>query len=141
MIYYLTLIVVENNGVKRPKKQPPPPSSLPPSIEAEASIQLAREGEPQPPNPILFVQGLPNEADVTMLEMLFTQYVSFILACSFSSLVHRYDGFERVRLIAGKPGIAFIDFGTEFQAGKAKDALQKFKITPEHPMLINYARQ
>lgn len=80
---------------------------------------------PAPPNSILFIQNLPHETTTMMLQMLFQQY----------------PGFKEVRMIEAKPGIAFVEYGDEMQASVAMQALQGFKITPQNPMLITYAKK
>ncbi|XP_058738858.1 U1 small nuclear ribonucleoprotein A [Vicia villosa] len=80
---------------------------------------------PAPPNNILFIQNLPNETTPMMLQMLFLQY----------------PGFKEVRMVETKPGIAFVEYGDEMQSTVAMQALQSFKITPQNPMLITYAKK
>ncbi|XP_020267983.1 U1 small nuclear ribonucleoprotein A-like [Asparagus officinalis] len=80
---------------------------------------------PPVPNNILFVQNLPHDASSVMLQMVFSQY----------------PGFKEVRMVEAKPGIAFVEYGDEMQASVAMQALQSFKITPQSPMLINYAKK
>ncbi|KAK4282514.1 hypothetical protein QN277_013879 [Acacia crassicarpa] len=80
---------------------------------------------PAPPNNILFVQNLPTETTPMMLQMLFLQY----------------PGFKEVRMVETKPGIAFVEYGDEMQSTVAMQALQGFKITPQNPMLITYAKK
>jgi len=80
---------------------------------------------PAPPNRILFVENLPEQCNDAMLTMLLQQY----------------DGFKEARLVTGKPGIAFVEFENQVQAGTAKDHLQNFQITPSHHMKITFARQ
>ncbi|KAK2418733.1 hypothetical protein P8452_62866 [Trifolium repens] len=80
---------------------------------------------PAPPNNILFIQNLPNETTPMMLQMLFLQY----------------PGFKEVRMVEAKPGIAFVEYGDEMQSTVAMQALQGFKITPQNPMLITYAKK
>jgi len=93
---------------------PQHPLSLPPYQE-----------QPAPPNRILFVENLPNECNQMMLSMLFQQYA----------------GFQEARLVNGKPGIAFVEFGDEYSSNLAKNALQNFKITPTHLMKISFAKK
>ncbi|XP_020674093.1 U2 small nuclear ribonucleoprotein B'' [Dendrobium catenatum] len=81
--------------------------------------------ETAPPNNILFIQNLPHETTSMMLQILFQQY----------------PGFREVRMIEAKPGIAFVEFGDEVQASIAMQALQSFKITPQNPMAISYAKK
>jgi len=80
---------------------------------------------PAPPNNILFIQNLPNETTPMMLQMLFLQY----------------PGFKEVRMVEAKPGIAFVEYGDEMQSTVAMQALQGFKIAPQNPMLITYAKK
>lgn len=44
-------------------------------------------------------------------------------------------------MVQGKPGIAFVEFENEFQAGIAMNNLQHFKISPTHLMVISYAKR
>ncbi|XP_074570013.1 U2 small nuclear ribonucleoprotein B''-like [Curcuma longa] len=77
------------------------------------------------PNNILFIENLPHETTKMVLEILFQQY----------------PGFSEVRMIEAKPGIAFVEFSDDVQASIAMQALQGFKITPQNPMAITYAKK
>lgn len=77
------------------------------------------------PNNILFIQNLPYETSSMMLDVLFKQY----------------PGFREVRMIEAKPGIAFVEFDDDVQSSVAMQALQGFKITPQNPMAISYAKK
>lgn len=77
------------------------------------------------PNKILFLENLPSQCNTAMLKMLFMQY----------------EGYVESRMVPGKPGIAFVEFKDQFQAGTAKDALQNFKMTETHKMKISFAKQ
>ncbi|CAH9073352.1 unnamed protein product [Cuscuta europaea] len=91
----------------------------------------ARQGKPggaqetTEPNNILFIQNLPHETTSMMLEVLFNQY----------------PGFREVRMIEAKPGIAFVEFEDDGQSSVAMQALQGFKITPQNPMAVTYAKK
>jgi len=76
------------------------------------------------PNNILFVEGLPPIATEEMLMALF----------------HQYPGFREVRLIPSK-NVAFVEYDDEFQAGIAMSGLNLFKIAPEFPLQISYAKK
>ena len=78
-----------------------------------------------PPNNILFIQNLPDQTTSMMLQILFQQY----------------PGFREVRMIEAKPGIAFVEFEDDSQSHIAMQALQGFKIIPENPMAISYAKK
>ncbi|CBI15863.3 hypothetical protein VitviT2T_008419 [Vitis vinifera] len=86
--------------------------------------QGAREPEAAPNN-ILFIQNLPHQTTSMMLQVLFQQY----------------PGFREVRMIEAKPGIAFVEFEDDVQSSMAMEALQGFKITPQNPMAIAYAKK
>jgi hypothetical protein len=58
-----------------------------------------------------------------------------------SMLFRQYAGFAEVRLVPGKSDIAFVEFGDESQASSAKEGLNGFKITPEKPMHVTYAKR
>uniref|UniRef100_A0A0D6R2Y2 RRM domain-containing protein n=1 Tax=Araucaria cunninghamii TaxID=56994 RepID=A0A0D6R2Y2_ARACU len=95
---------------------------------SQSQFQQGKPGSqepPAPPNNILFIQNLPHETTTMMLQMLFQQY----------------PGFKEVRMIEAKPGIAFVEYTDEMQSSVAMQALQGFKITPQNPMLITYAKK
>lgn len=77
------------------------------------------------PNNILFIENLPHETTSMMLELLFRQY----------------PGFREVRMIEAKPGISFVEFEDDVQSSMAMQALQGFKITPQNPMAITFAKK
>ncbi|XP_073291607.1 U2 small nuclear ribonucleoprotein B'' 2-like [Primulina huaijiensis] len=91
----------------------------------------SREGKPvtqeaaMEPNHILFIQNLPYETNIMMLELLFKQY----------------PGFREVRMVEAKPGIAFVEFDDDSQSSVAMQDLQGFKITAQNPMAITYAKK
>ncbi|CAD7699815.1 unnamed protein product [Ostreobium quekettii] len=98
---------------------------------APAAAQAARAKAPAgaegmaPPNKILFIQNLPEATNERMLSMLFQQF----------------PGFKEVRMAEARPGIAFVEFENEGQAGVALEGLQGFKILPNHAMNVSYAKQ
>ncbi|OZJ06671.1 hypothetical protein BZG36_00333 [Bifiguratus adelaidae] len=77
------------------------------------------------PNKILFLEGLVADATEEVLGYLFEQY----------------PGFKEVRLVAGKPDLAFVEFETDVQSAVAKDALNGFKLTQENAMKVSFAKQ
>uniref|UniRef100_A0A5S6QDW4 RRM domain-containing protein n=1 Tax=Trichuris muris TaxID=70415 RepID=A0A5S6QDW4_TRIMR len=79
----------------------------------------------QLPNKILFCTNLPVEATEQMLQLLFNQF----------------PGFKEVRLVPNRHDIAFIEFETDFEAKTAKEALQNFKVTPNHAIKITFAKK
>ncbi|KAK1420472.1 hypothetical protein QVD17_22097 [Tagetes erecta] len=99
----------------------PPLSQIPYPGGAKSGLPEA----PAPPNNILFIQNLPHQTSPMMLQMLFGPH----------------QGFKEVRMVEARPGIAFIEYGDEMQATVAMHNLQGFKINPESPMLITYAKK
>jgi len=77
-----------------------------------------------PPNKTLFLEGLPSDTSQQELAMLFQQY----------------QGFERVRLIESKPGIAFVDFVDAFHSSPALEMLHGFNLRG-HAMQVSFAAQ
>lgn len=72
---------------------------------------------------ILLVSNLPRKTNATKLYPLFAQF----------------PGFIKVRMVKSRK-IAFIEFLTENESGAAKEALQGYKISPEHSMNISFAQ-
>ncbi|KAL9684480.1 hypothetical protein QQ045_021920 [Rhodiola kirilowii] len=77
------------------------------------------------PNNILFIQNLPHQTKSEELTFLF----------------EKYPGFKEVRLIEAKPGIAFVEFEDDGQSSSAMQGLQGFRITPQNPLVINFAKK
>ena len=77
------------------------------------------------PSSILFAQNLPADCTDAALSILFK--------------VH--SGFREVRMVPGKPGIAFVEFEDEFKATTALQSLHGFKLTPTDIMALSYAKR
>ena len=77
------------------------------------------------PNKILFLTNLPEGTEQSMLQMLFQPFA----------------GFKEVRLVPGRSDIAFVEFENEQLSSLGKDALQGFKIGPNNPIKITYAKK
>jgi len=76
-----------------------------------------------PPNRILLVQNLPKEVTDNMVAMLFQASA----------------GFQKVSLIPGYSGFAYVEYKDAQLATEAMDALQGFKITADNQLVITYA--
>ncbi|ORX44211.1 u2 small nuclear ribonucleo protein B''-like protein [Piromyces finnis] len=76
------------------------------------------------PNRILFLQNLPMDITEKMLSYLFVQY----------------PGFKEIRLVPGKPDIAFAEYENELQAQTALKVLDGFNITPTNAMKVEFAK-
>lgn len=116
-------------------------SSIPSAETGSVTAQLSKPAAPrntifsntsasgvvpeQPPNQILFLTNLPDETTELMLSMLFQQF----------------PGYKEVRLVPGRHDIAFVEFDNEKHSAAAKDALQGFKINPQHAMKIAFAKK
>ncbi|KAL4159185.1 hypothetical protein PRNP1_004951 [Phytophthora ramorum] len=77
------------------------------------------------PNKILFLQDLPESCNKEMLSVLFKQY----------------QGFKEVRMVPGKKGLAFVEFGDEAQAAIALQGLFGFKLTPTDALKVSFAKK
>lgn len=77
-----------------------------------------------PPNKLLFVENLPAATNDRMLMKLFQQF----------------PGFQEVRMVESKPGIAFVEFENDLQSSVAMSGLQGFKVTPQNQMQISFAK-
>lgn len=56
-------------------------------------------------------------------------------------LFEQYPGFKEIRMIEAKPGIAFVEYQDDVQSSIAMEALQSFKITPQNPMVVSFAKK
>ncbi|KAG3003039.1 hypothetical protein JG687_00014183 [Phytophthora cactorum] len=77
------------------------------------------------PNKILFLEELPESCNKEMLGVLFKQY----------------QGFKEVRMVPGKKGLAFVEFGDEAQAAIALQGLFGFKLTPTDVLKVSFAKK
>lgn len=89
-----------------------------------AQAPSAADSSGEQPNNILFVTKLPDEVTEEMLQALFGQYT----------------GFQEVRKVPGR-GMAFVEYENELQATAAKEALQKFKVTPTYELHITFSKR
>jgi U2 small nuclear ribonucleoprotein B'' len=80
------------------------------------------------PNKILFVQNLPN-ADIDVLQG------------RLQELFSTYPGFQEIRMVPGRPEIAFVEFSTELEASQARSALDHFNIVPQHEIRVAFAKK
>lgn len=79
-----------------------------------------------PPNKVLFLRDLPDDADQEMLTALFGQF----------------EGFKEVRLVPGRRGIAFVEYEDESGAISAKDAISPMPIGESRKrIIVTYQRQ
>jgi len=78
-----------------------------------------------PPNKILFVTNLPEESNEQTLRLVFQPFI----------------GLKDIRQVPNRTDIAFVEFESEAEATTAKKALNNFKITPNHPMKVEYANK
>eukprot|EP00051_Salpingoeca_urceolata_P029727 m.7236 g.7236 ORF g.7236 m.7236 type:complete len:233 (-) comp2868_c0_seq2:264-962(-) len=84
-------------------------------------ITATQEGE----HNILFVSNLPDECTEAMLVALFQQF----------------PGYRESRTVGGRADIAFVEFDSAPKATVALEALQGFKVSPKHAMVIKYAKK
>lgn len=103
-------------------------SEQPADSAAAAAVKAAGSApilSGEDPNPVLFLEGLPAEVTDDMMAVLFQQY----------------PGFQSVRLVPGRTGIAFVQYDTAAQSDMAKAALDGFKLAPGVVMKVSFARR
>eukprot|EP01117_Protostelium_nocturnum_P001082 TRINITY_DN11409_c0_g1_i1.p1 TRINITY_DN11409_c0_g1~~TRINITY_DN11409_c0_g1_i1.p1 ORF type:complete len:251 (-),score=100.65 TRINITY_DN11409_c0_g1_i1:53-769(-) len=93
--------------------------------EEETNVKSHLQPKQLPPNHVLFVENLPEQVNELTLNMLFQQF----------------SGFKEVRMVEGRPGIAFVEFNNEQESSVAMTNLQHFQITPSNLMVISYAKK
>lgn len=111
--------------------------------EAEAAPAPKAAPEPEKPNRILFVYGLPGEITDEMLTLVSAsvrRLAALLIPSSSSLLFSQYPGFREVRLVPGKTDIAFVEFDSEANSKTAKEVLDGFKVTPKDRMGVSYAK-
>ncbi|KAA6389212.1 MAG: putative Protein transport protein SEC24 [Streblomastix strix] len=77
------------------------------------------------PNKILYVQNLPQDRTLIMMQNLFGAIV----------------GLKEVRLIEGRPDIAFVEYVDEIQASMALNTYQNYNISDTNKLVISYAKK
>lgn len=79
-----------------------------------------------PPNKILFLRELPDNYDEAALGTIFG----------------RFEGFQEVRLVPGRKGIAFVEYENESGAISAKEATSGMVLGDNgKPIRVTYQRQ
>merc|ERR1711976_605680 len=95
------------------------------AAQASDATQDTLIGDPEhPPNHIIFLEHLPNDSTDEMVEVLFNQF----------------EGYKEVRMSPTRKDLAFVEFATSANATKAKEALDKFQVTPSNVLKITYAK-
>ncbi|KAJ3084517.1 RNA recognition protein [Rhizoclosmatium globosum] len=80
-----------------------------------------------PPSKILYLTSLPSQITADGPEALTT-------------LFKDYKGFKEVRLVPGKPDLAFVEYGTVDQAVEARKRLDGFSIMQGKVLKIQYSK-
>jgi len=99
-----------------------------PSVKSEVTKTTAKQEQQNtiaslPPNRILLIQNLPKEATENMVAMLF----------------QASPGFQKVSLIPGYAGFAYVEYKDQQLATEAMNSLQGFKITADNQLVITFA--
>ncbi|KAL3673106.1 hypothetical protein V7S43_002401 [Phytophthora oleae] len=114
---------------REPKPAPLQTAKKQAGENGKAAPPSASRAPPPPaqnvPNKILFLQELPESCNQEMLSVLFKQY----------------QGFKEVRMVPGKKGLAFVEFGDEAQAAIALQGLFGFKLTPTDALKVSFAKK
>ncbi|GLE03427.1 hypothetical protein PINS_up012329 [Pythium insidiosum] len=136
-------VIARREGTFKPreKRKLEPAASAPDSSNASATTNSSSSNKrqatngslpPPPPPPtkaapnkILFLQDLPDSCSAEILSTLFKQY----------------HGFQEVRLVPGKKGLAFVEYGDEAQAALALEGLYGFRLTPTDILKVSFAKK
>jgi len=98
-----------------------------PNVKTEVTKTTKQEQQSAvtslPPNRILLIQNLPKEATENMVAMLF----------------QASPGFQKVSLIPGYAGFAYVEYKDQQLATEAMNSLQGFKITADNQLVITFA--
>lgn len=78
-----------------------------------------------PPNNILLLTGLPAGVTEMGLGMMFSAYT----------------GFREVKMVPGRPDVAFVEYTSDHLAGEAKRALHGAPLTETHTLNVAFARK
>ncbi|KAH9277559.1 U1 small nuclear ribonucleoprotein A [Echinococcus granulosus] len=118
-------LAAENGGSAAGGPSPSPQSSSTSASQSHPPPINPATIPDQPPNKILFLTNLPEDANEAMLGMLFAPFV----------------GFREIRMVPSRHDIAFVEFSSETEAATAKHGLQGFNIRPGHPLRITFAKK
>ncbi|CBY13172.1 unnamed protein product [Oikopleura dioica] len=115
----------ESHVITQAKKYVPPKDERTLAKETNAKLAAKKKpaGDEEEPAATIYVENLPDEANESMLNLLFSQF----------------PGFKKSRPIPAG-GKAFVEFADPGAATSAKDALQGFKVTPDRPIKLTYAK-
>jgi len=118
----------ESTMITQAKKYQAPKDERAQAKELNAKLAKKRGAVAMAPNgeeasATIYVENLPNEANESMLNLLFQQF----------------PGFKKSRPLPSG-GKAFIDFAEPGQASSAKTALNGFKVTPEKAIQLSFAK-
>lgn len=96
------------------------------------------------PNKLLLVQNIPNLEPAIVHEMLVTLFKQcvfkyFKIRKNKFLIFCRFEGLKEVRMAPGR-GVAFVEFENEIQSSRARDGLQNFKVAPEFPLSVSFAK-
>ncbi|KAJ2663043.1 hypothetical protein IWW48_001562 [Coemansia sp. RSA 1200] len=100
---------------------------MPPSAGVGANRERAGHtaaDDERTPNHTLFVSNIPEGVSIEMLRGLFQQYA----------------GFKEVRLVAGKGGVAFVDYESIESASAAREVLDGFGLSADKSMTVDFSR-
>ncbi|KAJ3050125.1 hypothetical protein HK097_008901 [Rhizophlyctis rosea] len=92
--------------------------------EEMEDAEAPSDANANPPNRILFVRNFPADAEAAL-----------------GPLFQQYPGFQEVRTVPGKPGMAFVEYETDGLAERAKTGLDGFKLSDTSPLIVEFAKK
>eukprot|EP01130_Rhizamoeba_saxonica_P006045 TRINITY_DN2395_c0_g1_i2.p1 TRINITY_DN2395_c0_g1~~TRINITY_DN2395_c0_g1_i2.p1 ORF type:complete len:223 (-),score=55.13 TRINITY_DN2395_c0_g1_i2:120-788(-) len=114
----------EGEGGRRKRKATENPEGTPANKKQDRERKILPTQRNAPPNKILFIQNIPDNATVQDLEVIFG----------------RMPGFVEVRMVPGVPGIAFVEYANQMQSGIALNEFQHLPLG-ENKLVISYQKQ
>jgi U2 small nuclear ribonucleoprotein B'' len=122
-------VEVQMSKLKRPvatQQVPERPGKAAKGAGLKAAGAAVIPDEYLPPNKILFLRELPLDYDVEGLSRIFS----------------RFEGFREVRMVPGRPGIAFVEYEAEAGAISAKEATAGMQLGDESKAIrVTFQRQ
>ncbi|CAL2041965.1 unnamed protein product [Caenorhabditis brenneri] len=110
------------NKQKKPYERPAKSSTAGEKKDQEKSKEEDSEG-PGAPNNILFCSNIPDGTDPEQIQTIFSQF----------------PGLREVRWMPNTKDFAFIEYETEDYSEPARQALDNFRITPDHQIKVKFA--
>ncbi|EPY50469.1 U1 snRNP-associated protein Usp102 [Schizosaccharomyces cryophilus OY26] len=115
---------LKRTGALQPPAPKPAHKKQPVKRTAPGERKLNINEDLLPPNKVLLLQNLPQEVTAEILTQIF----------------EAYQGFQEVRMVPGRRGIAFVEYDTEREAGIAKNGTTGMALSGNQ-VKVTFARK